>query len=96
MQVYVGHSSKFNSTLTMNQFAQFIIDDSTCRRCAQIIKDQFTRIPGVQGIEIDFSKGLIIIEYQSDLIQHSRFEETFQKLGYSCNDGYVSKQNFCC
>ncbi len=56
----------------MNQFAQFILDDSTCRRCAQIIKDQFTRIPGVQGIEIDFSKGLIIIEYQSDLIQHSR------------------------
>lgn len=80
----------------MNQFARFILDDSTCRRCAQVIKDQITKIPGVQGIEMDFSKGLIVIEYQSDLIQQSRFEDAFRKLGYFCKDGYVSKRDSCC
>ena len=80
----------------MVHIAKFILDDSTCRHCAQIIKKRFTEMPGFQGIEMDFAQGLIIIEYQSETIQQSRFEEAFHELGYSCSGEYVRKLDSCC
>lgn len=80
----------------MIRVAKFVLDDSTCRHCAQIIKKRFSEMPGVQGIEMDFSKGLISIEYQSETIQPNRFEEVFQALGYSCSGEYVRKGDTCC
>jgi len=80
----------------MVNIAKFILDGSTCRHCAQIIKKHFSEMPGVQGIEMDFVQGLVTIEYQSEILQPSRFEEAFRELGYSCSGEYVRKIDSCC
>ncbi len=80
----------------MKEITKFILDGPTCRHCAQAIQDPLRQIPGVQGIEIDFSKGHVMIEYQSESILQNRFEQAFLKLGYACNGEYVKNRDDCC
>ncbi|MGC8864686.1 MAG: heavy-metal-associated domain-containing protein [Bacteroidales bacterium] len=80
----------------MKRIVKFVLDGSTCRYCAQTLKNHFSKMEGVEGIEIDFSQGSILIEYQSDTDRKNQFQEAFSKLGYSCQGDYVRKIDSCC
>lgn len=80
----------------MKRIIKFVLDGSTCRHCAQTIKTHFSKMEGVEGIEIDFAQGSVVIEYQSDSDRKTQFQEAFRRLGYSCQGDYVRKIDSCC
>lgn len=60
---------------------QIKVENVKCIGCAQTIKSGLSRLPGVESVDVDITKGVIYIEAQAQVTRESMIDKLHQ-MGY--------------
>jgi copper chaperone CopZ len=72
------------------------MEENACRICAQAIKHELKKIPGVKSIQLDFGNSVIEVEYDALLDLAPLFEEKINRLGYHLSGNVYRKTALTC
>lgn len=61
---------------------ELIVEGVHCKSCKRLIEEDVSAVPGVDGVEADFVKGRVIVEFDGLNETLEKIRSAIRKLGY--------------
>lgn len=67
----------------MTTTTQLRVMDFDCPTCASTVERALSNVDGVQHVEVHYTTGRIVIEYDDNVVDPDDFEQTIENQGYT-------------
>ena len=65
---------------------KFNVEEMTCDYCVQTIKNLFSDLSGINNIEVDLEKKMVLVDFDKVYIDEKKIKDLIKRAGFDISD----------